>query len=456
MAHDVFISYSQMDKLTADSLCGTLESHRIRCWIAPRDILPGRRFEEAIIEAISEAKIMVMILSNHSNASPHVINEVGNAVKRGVAIIPFRIENVAFSRPLEYYLGSHHWIDALTPPLENHLNALTEAIKQLIAIKQVEVDNFLYNSKISSLSNLKDRLPDLEISLKNRIVGQDQAIEVLIQKLVIAAFGIKEPDKPLGVLFFAGPHGTGKIEIARALVEVMGEPPDSLLIFGMAEFSNAVSIYHLIGPQQGYVGHDDGGLLNSKRLDRTFSIIIFDEIEKAHHKIFDILLHIFDHGKITDSKGCEVSFKNCIIILTSGVGVYEAEKAIDNASRHRAYRQAIEKVFPPEIMARVTDLVVFNRLTRDNCAQIIDLMFQEIKQQYNLKFNIELTITQKVKFAMLDRGYNPNFGARSIKTMVNNNIRSLIAMELAYNKIKNGNKVEIDINKDNEIIVKKY
>ncbi len=303
------------------------------------------------------------------------------------------------------------------------------------------------------------KLARAEESLKNRVVGQDEAISSVANALRRSRAGISEEQKPIGSFLFVGPTGVGKTELAKALAEFMFNDEAALIRLDMSEFMEKHSVAKLIGSPPGYVGYDEGGQMTEKIRRRPYSVILFDEIEKAHPEVFNILLQILDDGRLTDSKGRMVNFKNTIIIMTSNLGnqvIKEYSIGFSDGSdekqvrtmREQEMKEKIDKIlkdnFKLEFLNRIDEIVIFKSLSRDTLSQIVDLELTKVAKRLKNK-NIKLRIANKVKRMLAEKGFDITFGARPLKRVIQNMILDELALEIIEGKIKDGDKVIIDL-----------
>lgn len=302
-----------------------------------------------------------------------------------------------------------------------------------------------------------DKLKRVEEVLKNRVVGQDDAIKVVANSLRRARTGLSSKDKPLASFMFLGPTGVGKTELVRALAQFMFNDEKFLVRIDMSEYMEKHAVARLIGSPPGYVGYDEGGQLTDIVRRKPYSLILFDEIEKAHPEVFNILLQVLDNGRLTDGKGRVVNFKNCIIVLTSNVGSelfremaklgFETSKAARSEEENYKGRikGALKEYFRPEFLNRIDDIIVFNTLTKENVAKIVDIQLREVVDKVSEK-GIKLTIEQSMKDYIVDHGYDPEYGARPIKRLIQKTILDALADRILGGGIKNG-KIKISFEK---------
>lgn len=307
------------------------------------------------------------------------------------------------------------------------------------------------NIPVSKLaSSEKDKLLHLEDNLKIRVKGQDEALHLVSEAIIRARAGIKDPNRPIGSFIFLGPTGVGKTEVAKALAYELFDDERHMVRIDMSEYMEAHSVSRLVGAPPGYVGYDEGGQLTEAVRRNPYSIILFDEIEKAHKDVFNILLQILDDGRITDSQGRTVDFKNTIIIMTSNLG---SEYILDNSTnKNELVMGELRKTFKPEFINRIDEVIVFNSLSKNVVYDILDKIVKETEARLSDK-KIRLILTDKAKDYIIDNSYDENYGARPIKRYVSRNLESMLAKAIILDEIKYDSEVIIDV-KDNELIIK--
>ncbi len=307
------------------------------------------------------------------------------------------------------------------------------------------------NIPVSKLaSSEKDKLLHLEDNLKIRVKGQDEALHLVSEAIIRARAGIKDPNRPIGSFIFLGPTGVGKTEVAKALAYELFDDERYMVRIDMSEYMEAHSVSRLVGAPPGYVGYDEGGQLTEAVRRNPYSIILFDEIEKAHKDVFNILLQILDDGRITDSQGRTVDFKNTIIIMTSNLG---SEYILDNSTnKNELVMGELRKTFKPEFINRIDEVIVFNSLSKNVVYDILDKIVKETEARLSDK-KIRLILTDKAKDYIIDNSYDENYGARPIKRYVSRNLESMLAKAIILDEIKYDSEVIIDV-KDNELIIK--
>jgi len=314
------------------------------------------------------------------------------------------------------------------------------------------------------------RLLQMESALHDRVIGQDEAIIVIAKAVRRARAGLKDPRRPIGSFIFLGPTGVGKTELARALAEFMFGSEESLIRIDMSEFMERHSVARLVGAPPGYVGFDEGGQLTEAVRRKSYSVILLDEIEKAHPDVFNILLQILDDGRLTDAKGRRVDFRNTIVIMTSNVGAELIRRqgnlgfstAKDEAkSAEDAYQKMKDKVlgemknlFKPEFLNRIDASVVFRSLTKDDIRQIIDLLLQRVRAELTEQ-QMKIDVTDSAKDLLMEKGYDPTYGARPMRRAIQNLIEDPLAEALLEGRFKTGDSVLIDRQGDDLVMTPK-
>ena len=292
----------------------------------------------------------------------------------------------------------------------------------------------------------KDKLLNLENNMKKRVKGQDNAIHLVAESIKRARAGIKDPNKPIGSFIFLGPTGVGKTEVAKTLAQELFDDEKHIVRIDMSEYMESHSVSRLIGSPPGYIGYDEGGQLTEAIRRNPYSIVLFDEIEKAHKDIFNILLQILDDGRITDSQGRTIDFKNTIIIMTSNL----ASEHILNKENNLNELIDIElkKTFKPEFLNRIDEIITFNSLSKNTIYEILNNIIKNIETRLNDK-QIKIELTKNCKDHIINNSYNESFGARPIKRYISKTIESLIANSILEDKIKFNSTITIDIINDN-------
>ena len=297
----------------------------------------------------------------------------------------------------------------------------------------------------------KEKLLSLKNNLKERVKGQDEAIELVGDAIIRARSGIKDPNRPIGSFIFMGPTGVGKTEIAKSLAYELFDDERHMIRIDCSEYMESFNVSRLIGAPPGYVGYDQGGELTEAVRRNPYSIILFDEIEKAHQDVFNILLQILDDGRITDGQGRTVDFKNTIIIMTSNLGSDIILESENDDKRNDLVMNILKSKFRPELINRIDEIVIFNSLSKDVIYEVLDRLVSDVNKHLSqMKLNVSLT--NNAKEYIIDKAYVKEFGARPIKRFITKNIETLIAEELLNEKIHEGDNLVIDVDNDKFII----
>ncbi|MBU0670792.1 AAA family ATPase, partial [Patescibacteria group bacterium] len=295
------------------------------------------------------------------------------------------------------------------------------------------------------LESETQKLTLMEEILSSRVIGQDEAIKAVSNAVRRSRAGINEENKPIGSFIFLGPTGVGKTELAKALADFMFNDDDALVRIDMSEYMEKHAVSRLIGSPPGYIGHDEGGQLTEAVRRKPYSVILFDEIEKAHPEVFNVLLQLLDDGRLTDSKGRTVNFKNTIIIMTSNIGsanISEAGGQITLAVKKKVM-DLVDQSFKPEFLNRVDEIILFHSLTQEQIREIINIQLIEVQKRLKEK-QITLSITDKAKDYLAKEGYDPIYGARPLKRVIQNQILDELALQIIEGKVKEKSKVKVD------------
>jgi len=298
-------------------------------------------------------------------------------------------------------------------------------------------------------------LEKMEAILSRRVIGQEEAIKAISNAVRRARAGISEENRPLGSFMFLGPTGVGKTETARALAEFLFNDENALIRIDMSEYMEKYSVSKMIGSPPGYVGYEEGGQLTEKIRRRPYSVVLLDEIEKAHPEVFNILLQTLEDGRLTDAKGRTASFKNAILIMTSNVGsdiiareaslgfVGGDEKKTQRESLREKVMTALRENFRPEFLNRVDEIVIFDYLGKEEIKKIVDLELQKVDERLEKK-KIEIGVTEKAKEFLAEKGFDPNFGARPLKRVIQREVLDPLSLKIVSGEIKEGERVIVD------------
>ena len=343
------------------------------------------------------------------------------------------------------------------PDLQKELTSLQENNQNTLLTDIVDEEGVAMiisrwtNIPVAKLvSSEKEKLLNLCERLKQRVMGQDEALTNVSEAIIRARSGIKDPNRPIGSFIFLGPTGVGKTEVARSLAYELFDDERHMVRIDCSEYMEAFNVSRLIGAPPGYVGYDEGGILTEAIRRNPYSIVLFDEIEKAHKDVLNILLQILDDGRLTDSNGRTVDFKNTIIIMTSNLG---SEFIIDEEKNAKEMvLTKLKETFRPELINRIDEIIIFNPLEEETIYEILDKIIKEIETRL-ADHNIKITLTERAKAKVVAEAYDKSYGARPIKRYVTRNIESLIAHEIIANDVKVGQRLTIDVANNKFVIM---
>jgi len=295
------------------------------------------------------------------------------------------------------------------------------------------------------LEGEQEKLLSMEDQLRQRVIGQDEALTAVSAAVRRARAGLQDPDRPIGSFIFLGPTGVGKTETARAIAEFLFDDEHAMTRIDMSEFMEKHSVSRMIGAPPGYVGYEEGGALTEAVRRRPYSVVLFDEIEKAHPDVFNVLLQVLDDGRLTDGQGRTVDFRNTVLILTSNIGsehIVELGES-DRDEIERRVDEALRAHFKPEFLNRVDDTIVFHQLGREECAQIVDIQLGRVRRLLAER-RLELTVTAAAKEFLADRGYDPHYGARPLKRVIQRMIQDPLSMRILEGDFPEGSHIVAD------------
>lgn len=422
--------------------------------------ITDRFLPDKAIDVIDEASARVRLRKQKSTVHSNLELELARIrEQKEIAIRNQAFERAAQlrdeERKIEEYL--RNFIDTSSP---SDLGVVTpEDVAQVVATwTGIPVAQLLIEER--------ERLLRMEEELHKRIISQDEAVRVVSRAIRRSRSGLKDPRRPIGVFMFLGPTGVGKTELARALAEYLFGNENALIRFDMSEFMEKHTVSRLIGAPPGYVGYEEGGQLTEKVHRRPYSVILFDEIEKAHSDVFNILLQIMDEGQLTDGHGRRVSFKNTILIMTSNFGAeyFKQEASIGFASkedREKSFDKIkdlilseMKKYFRPEFLNRLDEIVFFKPLTKEDLKQILELLLKPVQERIREK-KLELEISDEVKELLLEKGYDPQYGARPLKRTIQYYIEDPLAEFILQGDFKEGDIIRAELDKKGEIVFRK-
>jgi len=297
------------------------------------------------------------------------------------------------------------------------------------------------------LSGERERLMKMEERIRKRVVGQDEAVSALCNAVRRSRSGLSDPTRPIGTFLFLGPTGVGKTELSKALADFLFNDPHAMVRIDMSEFMEQHSVARLIGAPPGYVGYEEGGRLTEAVRRKPYSVILLDEIEKAHPDIFNVLLQVFDDGRLTDGKGRTVDFKNTVIIMTSNIASQQIQQLTEEQGAdweiEAHVKDVLKKVFKPEFLNRIDEIIVFRMLTKGDLKKIVDIQLGYLAQRLKDR-KIELEFTDKAREQIMDEGYDPVYGARPLKRTIQQRLENPLARELLAGKFADGDKIRVD------------
>ena len=380
------------------------------------------------------------------------INENIKKKKKEIEEAKFKLEQAENKYDLEQAAILRH---GTIPKLENELEELNNTEKNKILSDTVTEDDIAKiiakwtNIPVAKLiSSEKDKLLHLEDNMKKRVMGQDEALELVSDAVIKSRSGIKDPNRPIASFLFLGPTGVGKTEVARTLAYELFDDERHMVRIDMSEYMEKFSVSRLIGSPPGYVGYEEGGQLTEAVRRNPYSIVLFDEVEKAHPEVLNLLLQILDDGRVTDSNGRTVDFKNTIIIMTSNLG---SEHILDGNTD--LVMKDVREHFRPEFINRIDEVIVFNPLTKDAIGHILDKIINEIENRLK-DINIKIDLTKKAKEQLIEEGFDINYGARPLKRLVSRTIETMLSKMIIAGQIKPNNTVTIDYQNDNYLVQK--
>ena len=439
----------ELDTLTRKIMQLEIEKEALK---KEKDDISIKRLNE-LSEKITSFKSQEKDLRNKWEEEKNFSNNI-NKVKEDLEKANKDLTNAEDQYNLETAARLRH---GTIPELEKKLEVLRKENKNKLLSDTVDDEGIAKiiskwtNIPVSKLvGGEREKLLNLEENMKLRVKGQDQAIKLVSDAIIRARAGIKDPNRPIGSFIFLGPTGVGKTEVARTLAYELFDDEKHMIRIDMSEYMEAHSVARLIGSPPGYVGYDDGGQLTEAVRRNPYSIVLFDEIEKAHKDVFNILLQILDDGRITDSQGRTVDFKNTIIIMTSNLGSeYILENNIDS---NTLVMNELKLTFKPEFINRIDEIIIFNSLSKDVIYSILDKVIEQIEQRLAIK-RIKINLTEEAKQYIIESAYDVKYGARPIKRFVSRNIETLIANGIILDKIKFNSTITIDVENDNFIII---
>ena len=404
------------------------------------------------IEAeLSDLKLRYEELKNKWEKEKNEINRI-NDLKKNLEKAKFELNNYLQDGNYNKAAEFQYYI---IPNIEKEINNINEEKDKILSevVDDDKVTEIIARWTKIPVSKLmqgdREKLLNLKKTLQKRVIGQDQALELVSNAIIRQRAGIKDQNRPIGSFMCLGPTGVGKTEVAKSLAEALFDSENHIIRIDMSEYMERYSVSRLIGAAPGYIGYEEGGQLTEAVRRNPYSIVLFDEIEKAHPDVFNLLLQILDDGRITDSQGRTVDFKNTIIIMTSNLG---SDILLDNN------KDSLEKInnllhhtFKPEFLNRIDEIITFNPLTKDVCVKIIDKMLKELADRLE-ENKIQIEFTNSLKQYIINSSFSYEYGARPIKRFISKNIETLLASKIISEEIVPLNKYIIDYENDNIII----
>ena len=427
--------------------------------------MSDRFLPDKAIDAMDEAGSRVHITNIHVPAG---IIEIESRIedvkiKKTQAINSQKFEEAAEFRDMERNLNSD--LDKAKKDWEEDAKIHRETVSEDNVAEVIAMMTGIPVQRIAT--NESDRLMNMENDMAGSIIGQPEAITKVVKAIRRNRAGLKDPNKPIGTFIFLGPTGVGKTHLAKVLAKYLFDSEDALVRIDMSEYMEKFAVSRLVGAPPGYVGYEEGGQLTEKVRRKPYSIVLLDEIEKAHPDVFHLLLQVLDDGVLTDSLGRKVDFKNTIVIMTSNIGSRqlkdfgqgvgfstEAKKATKATFSKGVIENALKKSFAPEFLNRIDDVVIFQNLEKEDIFKIIDI---ELKQLYERIHGLgyKISISKKAKEQIVEKGWDPQFGARPLKRAIQKYVEDVLAEELIRHKLADGDSVTLDYDeKKDEMKVK--
>ncbi len=299
------------------------------------------------------------------------------------------------------------------------------------------------------LEGEKEKLVHMEDRLGDRVIGQEEAISAVSNAVRRARSGLQDPNRPIGSFIFMGPTGVGKTELAKALAEFLFDSDQAMVRIDMSEYMEKHAVSRLIGAPPGYVGYEEGGYLTEAVRRRPYSVVLFDEIEKAHPEVFNVLLQILDDGRMTDGHGRTVDFKNTIIIMTSNVGSRWIQELAASSREEMEDRvtEALQASFKPEFLNRIDEIIIFHNLTQEQIGNIVDIQMKRLESRL-AEMNMELVLSDEARAFLAEKGFDQIYGARPLKRAIQRYIENPLSMEILQGNISEGTKLKADVEGD--------
>ena len=441
---------TELDTLTRKIMRLEIEKQALK---KEKDDISKKRVEE-INTDLSKLKEDEKKLRSDWEEEKSINDKIKNK-KEEISTANFKLEQAENRYDLEEAAKLRH---GTIPRLEKELEELNKKAKNEIlsdTVDEEDIAKIISNWTKIPISKLvggeREKIIHLEENMKKRVKGQDEALKLVSEAIIRSRAGIKDPNRPIGSFIFLGPTGVGKTEVAKTLAYELFDDERHIVRIDMSEYMESHSVSRLVGAPPGYVGYDEGGQLTEAVRRNPYSIVLFDEIEKAHKDVFNILLQILDDGRITDSQGRTVDFKNTIIIMTSNLG---SEYILENVeNKEELVMNELKHTFKPEFINRIDEIIIFKSLDKKVVYEILDKIISDIEKRLDDK-KITLKLTNKAKDFIINNSYDEKYGARPIKRFVSRNLETLLANEIINDNIKFGEEVNID-EEDNKLVIRK-
>lgn len=441
---------TELDTLTRKIMRLEIEKQALK---KEKDDISKKRVEE-INTDLSKLKEDEKKLRSDWEEEKSINDKIKNK-KEEISTANFKLEQAENRYDLEEAAKLRH---GTIPRLEKELEELNKKAKNEIlsdTVDEEDIAKIISNWTKIPISKLvggeREKIIHLEENMKKRVKGQDEALKLVSEAIIRSRAGIKDPNRPIGSFIFLGPTGVGKTEVAKTLAYELFDDERHIVRIDMSEYMESHSVSRLVGAPPGYVGYDEGGQLTEAVRRNPYSIVLFDEIEKAHKDVFNILLQILDDGRITDSQGRTVDFKNTIIIMTSNLG---SEYILENVeNKDELVMNELKHTFKPEFINRIDEIIIFKSLDKKVVYEILDKIIGDIERRLDDK-KITLELTTKAKDFIINNSYDEKYGARPIKRFVSRNLETLLANEIINDNIKFGEEVNID-EEDNKLVIRK-
>ena len=421
-----------------------------------------RTFPDKAIDAMDEAGSRVHITDF---VIPENIKNLEKNIEEIKAIKLKAVKNQNFEQAASYRDAEHQFqveLEKATAEWEEQRLKNREIVDADKVAEVVAMMTGVPTQRIATSEN--KRLSEMGDILRSQIIGQDEAINKIVKAIQRNRVGLKDPNRPIGTFMFLGPTGVGKTHVAKKLAEFLFDSADTLIRIDMSEYMEKFAVSRLVGAPPGYVGYEEGGQLTEKVRRRPYSIVLLDEIEKAHPDVFNILLQLLDEGHLTDSLGRKVDFKNTIVIMTSNIGSRQLKefgsgigftsKSVDNEYSHSVIMKALNKAFSPEFLNRIDDIVMFDALSKEHIFKIIDIELKGFLSRVK-ELGYGLTISEEAKNFIAEKGYDPQYGARPLKRAIQKYLEDELASVIIDQPINQGDTIVIDYDKDSDKIVSK-